>query len=89
MLRELVLKAELEEGFARRGAAQGAALKHSQVRGAWVDPRQRPLMGKVQPTEHPPPWVCQHSDMCRADGSEWEGPCAGICAHGLWLRIEL
>ena len=32
MLRELVLKAELEEGFARRGAARGAALKQAQVR---------------------------------------------------------
>jgi len=35
MLRELVLKAELEEGYAWRGAAQGAALKQAQV-GGWV-----------------------------------------------------
>lgn len=31
LLRELALKAELEEGFARRGAAQGAALRQAQV----------------------------------------------------------
>lgn len=33
LLRELALKVELEEGFAKRGAAQGAALKSAQVGG--------------------------------------------------------
>jgi hypothetical protein len=38
LLRELALKIDVEEGYARRGAAQGAALKRAGVSelGAWA-----------------------------------------------------
>jgi hypothetical protein len=41
LLRELALNGELEEGYARRGAAQGAALKQANVRWGEAEARGR------------------------------------------------
>ncbi|KAI8465996.1 MAG: hypothetical protein J3K34DRAFT_74210 [Monoraphidium minutum] len=48
LLRELGLKAELEEGYARRGAAQGAALKQAQGRVAALEASVAQLLADFQ-----------------------------------------